>query len=486
MRGVTALAASIFSLETYREQQAEQAFRIDLHHDIEAFLDRWEAQMTAAGSSPSLLNLTETLRRERASLMGRMVEAYVEKVYAAYLQQEYAPCPYCGVSIKARTARDRRVETLIGQVVLHRPYFYCSTCQRGFSPLDAALGLSDHAKQYDVQQAATELALEMPYEEAAAYLSKWTDASISDGNLHEVVNRIGSDLSVLDVCPSKDEILAHIEALARKGKWKPILVLAIDGADLPTRPETAKGTRPGRKKVRARRARWKGEYRQAKGFRLFLVDEDRILHLICWHQVQTEEEMGQALQQIQQAGLIPEDRVRLCVVADGDPWIWKWVEQLFPTARQILDFYHCTTYFHTIAQTQYGADPFKAQQWLEATMARLFCNEGDRVIWGLQRMQPISEEARKAIEKALTYLPKRIDQIAYGSHRKGGYPIGSGAIESAHRFICHVRLKRSGAWWYQENSNHLLALRCAKYNGTLDRVFQRYIQNSRPKSTNTR
>jgi len=28
-------------------------------------------------------------------------------------------------------------------------------------------------------------------------------------------------------------------------------------------------------------------------------------------------------------------------------------------------------------------------------------------------------------------------------------------------------LKRSGAWWYTENSNAILALRCARYNGTL-------------------
>ena len=70
------------------------------------------------------------------------------------------------------------------------------------------------------------------------------------------------------------------------------------------------------------------------------------------------------------------------------------------------------------------------------------------MVWGLQRMQPLSEEAGEAIGTALTYLQKRLHQVDFGSHRKGGYPIGSGAIESAHRFIGHVRLKRSGAWWY--------------------------------------
>ena len=47
--------------------------------------------------------------------------------------------------------------------------------------------------------------------------------------------------------------------------------------------------------------------------------------------------------------------------------------------------------------------------------------------------------------------------------------MGSGGIESANKFICHVRLKRSGAWWYERTSNQMLALRCAKYNGTFER-----------------
>ena len=129
-------------------------------------------------------------------------------------------------------------------------------------------------------------------------------------------------------------------------------------------------------------------------------------------------------------------------------------------------YYHCSSYLHAVAEAQYGADAARAAHWLEATLARLFCGEGSGVVWGLQRMQPVSEEAGEAIGTALTYLQKRLHQVDFGSHRKGGYPIGSGAIESAHRFIGHVRLKRSGAWWYKENSNAISgpALRLVQWN----------------------
>jgi hypothetical protein len=96
------------------------------------------------------------------------------------------------------------------------------------------------------------------------------------------------------------------------------------------------------------------------------------------------------------------------------------------------------------------------------------------VLGVLRRMQPTSEEARKAIDNCWVYLNEHQGRTAYGQLRRGGYPLGSGGMESANKFICHVRLKRSGAWWYEANSNQMLARRCAKYNGTFDQVFTRY------------
>ena len=115
-------------------------------------------------------------------------------------------------------------------------------------------------------------------------------------------------------------------------------------------------------------------------------------------------------------------------------------------------------------------------------MARLFAGEVEGVLWGLQRMRPATDLAAAEIANLRGYLHRNRQRINYGSQRKGGYPLGSGGIESAHKFICHARLKRSGAWWYVGNSNHMLALRCAKYNGTFERVFERYRQKMLAKS----
>lgn len=473
------MATTVLSLAAYKGRRLGASFREQAHAALDRMLDQLECRMEEhPAMRPTLMDLTQVVLEERAGFTGALAQAFVERQYDAYLTQEEADCPKCRRKLKPRPAVSRTLETLVGPVTLQRPYFYCVSCRHGFYPLDEALGLSDRVKQPDVQHAGVKLALEMPCERASTLLGELTDATMSDCAIHEVMHELGERLDVLQVAPRAQEIKERIAAAAEGRKWKPIVVLAVDAAEVPSRPETAKGTRPGRKNNRARRRRWKGEYYEAKGFRFYLVDDDRIVQLISWHQMGDDEALGAALRQVKEAGLIPEDQVRLCAIADGAPWIWNWVQELYPSARQILDYYHCSSYLHAIANAQYADDPSRATQWLEATLARLFCDEGPGVIWGLQRMQPSSEEAEKAIADGLRYLGKRLDQITYGSHRKGGYPIGSGAIESAHRFIGHVRLKRPGAWWYQENSNAVLALRCALYNGTLQRVFRNAVSAS--------
>jgi len=299
--------------------------------------------------------------------------------------------------------------------------------------------------------------------------------------MHTLTNQAGTGLTVLDVAPSRQESERRIAAVSAGRFRRPVLVLGIDGASVPTRPDSARAPCKGRKGKRAQRARWRGQWRDAKGLRFSLLDGERIVHVRSWHQVHNEAQRGEALKQIKAAGVMPEEPVRLCVVCDGGEWIWKHVQALFPNARQVLDDYHCAQYLHRVAKAHYGAS-VQALEWVEATMTRLYLGKVGVVLGGLRRMQAQSDEAEKAMANCWDYLNEHRGRTAYQKLRRGGYPLGSGGIESSNKCICHVRLKRSGAWWYEVNSNHLLALRCAKYNGTLDQVFVRSQQRLRETS----
>jgi hypothetical protein len=467
------VTAPVLAPEESQHAWVKEQIRRELHECFDRWLDTVEEAVTE--KSPSLDALAREVLARRQELTGMVTEALVQEHHRQAQGQKTAPCPQCGRLLPARGLVSRTVETLVGEVSLERPYFYCLECKHGFYPLDEELQLSERRKQWDIQEAGAKLAAEVPFETAQELFSELTGLSLSNHTVHEVMEELGQGLGVLDVSPTAEEIAQRVASMARGKKQPPIMVLAIDGAYVPTRPPEAKGPGKGRKR---KRARWHGAWKEAKGFRFYLVDKERIIHVLSWHQVQKDDQVGEALRQVKEAGLIPEDQVRLCVIGDGAKWIWNQAKELFPTAVQILDYYHLSERLHRVALAQFPDDPLKEREWVEATKARLLYGYLDWVLLDLEAMRPRNEEAAEEIRKLRGYLKENRGRVKYRASRRKGYPIGSGGIESANKFISHVRLKRSGAWWYMEQANQMLALRCAKYNGTFERAFQLYKQRA--------
>jgi Uncharacterised protein family (UPF0236) len=464
--------AAVLSFEETRQGSATTRAREQLH----AYLDRWmdSVEATMPEDAPSLEELTQAVFTRRQELTGKIIETLVAQRHAQGLHQRTLPCSHCQRFLPARPAPPRTVHTMVGEVSLSRPYFYCPQCQQGFAPLDDALQLSERRTQWDLQQAAARLAAEVPFATAQELFTQLTGLSLSNHTIHAVAGELTQELGVLDVSPPAAEVARRVAEMAAGKTWRPVMVLALDGAFVPTRPEQAKGEATGRRRTRAQRAGWQGEWREAKGFRFYLVDKERIVHLLSWYQVASDADMGTALQCVKAAGLIPEDQVRLCVIGDGAKWIWNQVHALFPTAVQILDYYHCSAHMHTVGHLQFSEDAVQEQEWVEAMMARLFWGYVDWTIEGLAALQPRDHQAAEEIRKLIGFLQNNAGRLHYRTARKGGYPIGSGGIEAANKSISHVRLKRSGAWWYLAQANHMLALRCAIYNGTFEHIFEAY------------
>jgi hypothetical protein len=445
----------------------------DWRSDFLSFLcDRLD-KMEREGSMDSMDDISRSLFRNRSEIMGQAALALVEKRFAHLLDQEYSRCPHCRRRIKAGAEKVKReITTLIGPVELWRPYFYCKVCRYGFYPFDEALGLSERKIQPDVQEIEAWLASEMPYELASETVKRCTGLDLSNHHCHDVTNEMAQDLDILDVCPGKGEIHGKVEELSAGKFRRPILMIGLDGAYAPTRPEPC--PRKGK--------RGKGDWQEVKGFRMYLLDGERICHLMSWHQIKDDKALAADLLKIKDGGLIPEDKVRICVIGDGAAWIWNRIHEIYPKAKLVLDYYHCSEYLNDLAQAQYGKCSQKGQEWFEAALARLFSNQIESVIAEIKCMKPSSDAAREQIKKTIGYLSNQKDKVDYGSLRRGGYHIGSGGIESSNKFIANVRLKRSGAWWYPTNANNILKLRCSKYNGTFDKVMEKIKSNAKRSS----
>jgi hypothetical protein len=304
--------AEVISLSEVRARKQWDAMRQELHDRFDQWLDDLEARLPdPAMTLPEVSDLVWQLRQD---LTGGLTETLVSHAHASEQCRQQAPCPQCERLLTARPAATRTVETMVGAMTFERTYFYFRRCKKGFYPFDNTLNLAPGRLQLDVQQRAAKTVIEMPYDEAQTFFHDLTGVNMGSERMHTLRHQVAEGLTVLDIAPSREQIEERIAEVAT-GKWRrPVAVLGIDGAFVPTRPESARGRRPGQRRARAKRPEWKGAWRDAKGFRFYLIDEGRIVHLLSWHQVQDEAELGEALTEVKKAGLIPEEQIRLCVV----------------------------------------------------------------------------------------------------------------------------------------------------------------------------
>ena len=68
------------------------------------------------------------------------------------------------------------------------------------------------------------------------------------------------------------------------------------------------------------------------------------------------------------------------------------------------------------------------------------------------------------VRRCQRYIANRPGQFNYPGAIAAHLPIGSGEVESAHRYVIQKRLKLPGAWWSPPNAQAMLNLRCLRAN----------------------
>jgi hypothetical protein len=171
---------------------------------------------------------------------------------------------------------------------------------------------------------------------------------------------------------------------------------------------------------------------------------------------------------------------RVHAVGDGAPWIVGQVAAQFgEQASYLIDFYHVCEYLSAAAAT-IVPDAIARDAWIAAQKVSLKAGRLDAVLRVLAARceAPEVEDERAPVRCCHRYLSGRRTQLDYAQALADGLPIGSGEIESAHRYVAQQRLKRPGAWWRVENAEHMLALRILRINGDWDDYWRKRAQNT--------
>ena len=155
-------------------------------------------------------------------------------------------------------------------------------------------------------------------------------------------------------------------------------------------------------------------------------------------------------------------------------------ERLFPKSIHILDWYHACEHLHDCAKEVFGeTNQRRIQAWVLPLKKLLYegCIEElcDRLLFEAQKYN----KRQTPIRKLYNYYHSRKEKMRYEKFRRKGYCIGSGAVESANKYLVQARLKQAGMKWTQRGAQAILMLRQKVYEKKWSNVWdQRYLHFS--------
>jgi hypothetical protein len=94
--------------------------------------------------------------------------------------------------------------------------------------------------------------------------------------------------------------------------------------------------------------------------------------------------------------------------------------------------------------------------WVDETKTRLLAGEVHHLLTEWAGL-PGHDAGAWAAEQ--TYFRNQAHRMAYDRYRQAGYPLGSGAVESANRHVVGVRVKQAGMHGGRPGLTGVLALR---------------------------
>jgi hypothetical protein len=175
---------------------------------------------------------------------------------------------------------------------------------------------------------------------------------------------------------------------------------------------------------------------------------------------------------------------RIVCVMDGQPSLWAMRKTYLPgnDVVEILDLLHVTPRLWEAAYLFHREGSEEAASFVRGRLLRILHGEAGYVIGGLRQMGTKHGLRGHRLAKLTTlcnYLAKNIARMHYDEYLAAGYPIASGVIEGACRYVVKDRMERAGMRWTVEGAQAMLALRTTYINGQWKDFQKHRIQRER-------
>ena len=367
----------------------------------------------------------------------------------------------CQHKANYRCRREGMVITVFGRVRYKRSYYICDHCGRGEKPLDTQLKIQPGEISQGLKPLLALLGIQTSFDEAAELAKMLLLLDISDNSIRKAVQWVGKKQAAIEAKWEKlSDWHQYMNNPSRQAERRPRrLYGSIDGVMVPTQAEwrelktlcwyevTPTSTRQWASRYKERIGELEGLKAAAIRYHCDIQDA-KAFSTLLWAT----------------GCLYLADRAQeLVFVCDGAKWIWRLIEENFPQASQILDWYHAVEYLTPVAQTFFHNED-EQTDWLTPMKEHLWFSCTQTVVdscLALTNPASVSDPAAKAA----TYFQNNLARMNYAYFREQGYFIGSGTVESGCKQIGTMRLKRSGAQWLEDGARWVAKARAVWLSG---------------------
>lgn len=404
----------------------------------------YEGDLTA-----SSLSKMETAIKAMCQVMGGEVLAQWLAAQTPQYPEDTVCCPYCGEQARYIRWREGMSITLLGRIKYRRPYYGCPSCQRGHYPLDTTLGIAPGTMSEGVQQLAALVGVHASFASSRDILLRVAQIDLSANSIRKACQQVG-------------------EAVIRQeGRW------GEAGQDLEAqrqhqrqvdKPEQLYGSLDGFM------APIEGAWHEMKAGAWWIPHKRRdgslIAEAISYYTDWLPAADFSHLTWATGFQRLADQAKEVIFVADGADWIWRIVQQHFPQAVQIVDWYHAVGYVRAVAQAAFADEAARAA-WFEPQRTQLGHGQLAAVFRACRACDAVASDA---VKSALTYFAHNRRRMRYDRFRAAGYQIGSGTMESGCKQLGQERLKIAGAQWGETGARLMAKARAAYLSGQWDEI----------------
>ena len=411
--------------------------------EIQQLMARFQAGAPTGVAVQQLEVLVRTaIFKPANALVGFLLQAAADQVDAAYQ-------PKPGQQYKGR--ENIGVEGIFGSFPLQRDYYYHESKKQGHYPADAALGLEGSHTPALARLICLEGADETSYQKAEHHLRDTGGIQVSARQIQRLVQPVGAAAQTWQAREAREPLPGS--------KTVPIMYLSGDASGVPMRQAELAG-RAGKQADGSAKTRmaylgcvFTQHQRDAEGRPV--RDYESTTYVSTFGPI---EEFGPLLrQEAIRRGLALALRVVLLI--DGATGLANMGRLCFPTALQIVDFFHAMEHAGKVLVALLGRKEHPDYKPRLARWAKQLLQDQVEKLIAQARKECVSQSQTEAVEKELGYFVNNVNRMQYGTFRRQGFFIGSGVVEAGCKTIIGARCKQSGMFWGKPGAQNILALR---------------------------